>query len=264
MREPVPRTGSAARPPGASPDRPLEGPGARGLRDGGFLEVGAAPEVDNDVPRFLRGCRHRCLAGAFLHFEQDVAHPVFIGKQLLVVRGVEQVLHVLLADGDAAVHHVALQALDEHLPADVFPELPGAHAVFDERLPELLHRHLVLLRESEHGPGKGLVVDLHAPARRLLHLDVLQYQPLHELVQQHVTGRRFHALARDLVLYRLQAAQQFGGEYHVFIDDGDDGVEFLVLGCGVAAQRHGNRKHYCPPACAIGRFPPPGESRSGM
>ena len=193
-----------------------------------------------------------------------MADPVFIGQQLLVVGGIEQVLHILFADGDAAVDHVALQALDEHLPADVLPEFPVAHAVLDQCLLEFLHRHLVLLGESEHRAGEGLVIDLHAAAHGLLHLDVLQDQPLHELVEQHVPGRRVHALARDLVPHRVQAAQQFRGQNDVFVDDGDDGVEFLVLGLGAAAEQGAKpeRQNRCQSAPRGGRALP-GNQRRG-
>ena len=178
---------------------------------------------------FLGGGLHRALPGPGLDGEQDVPHPKLIRQQLLVVGRVQQILHVLLADADAPVHHVALQALNEHFSANVLPEGAVAHAVVHEGLLELLDGHLVLLGERGHGPGQRFVIDLHAPASRLLQLNVLQHQPFHQLADQHVVRGRLDVFPGDLLAHHLQAAEQLRGQHHVVIDDGDDAVQLLVL-----------------------------------
>ena len=221
---------------GSSPARrqprspPSKARAPAGLGDGGLLEVRPGPQVLDDPPGLLGRRLDRRGVAHVLHGEQDVPHPKLVGKQLLVVGGVEQVVHVLLADGDAPVHHVALQALNQHLPADVLPKRAVAHAVFRQRLLELLQGHVVLLGEAGDGAGQGFVVDLDAAAPRLLDLNVLQHQPLHQLADQDVVGRHLHTFAVDLLAHDLKPAEQLRSQHHVVIHNGDYGVQLLVLG----------------------------------
>ena len=152
----------------------------------------------------------------------------------MIVGRIEQILHVLLADADAPVHHVALQALNEHFTANVLAEGAVAHAVLCQGLLELLDGHLVLLGEGGHRPGERFIVDLHPPAARLLQLDVFQHQPFHQLADQHVVRGCLHVIPGDLLAHHVQAAEQFRSQHHVVIDDGHDAVQLLVLGLGCA------------------------------
>ena len=86
-----------------------------------------------------------------------------------------------------------------------------------EGLLELLDGHLVLLGESGNRPGERFVIDLHAPAARLLQLDVLQHQAFHQLADQHVVRGRLDVVPGDLLAHHIQAAEQLRGEHHVVI-----------------------------------------------
>ena len=103
-------------------------------------------------------------------------------------------MNVLLADSNTPVNHCSLQSCDRQFAANFLTELPVAGAISNQRLLKLFHGHVVALSEFGHSPRQSLVINGDAPFLRLLELDVLNDQSLHDLVNQHIARRQLQVI----------------------------------------------------------------------
>ena len=168
--------------------------------------------------------------------------PVLVGDHLLEERRGDEVVEVLVGDGDAAVHEQSLHALQLQFAADVLAELPVAAALPFERLAKLVEGHVALAREVVDGLGERLVVDDDAALVRHLELDVLDDQPLHELAHERVHGRHLGgALGPQALVHPVAPLDEFGSEHDVVVNHGHDPVESFDLRPGRGRYRDGDR-----------------------
>ena len=197
-------------------------------------EVRAIPQLRHDGVSRLRGLGDG-LRRVALHRQQDVPDAILVRHHLLKERGRDEIVDVLVRDGDAPVHQQPLHTLQLQLAAHVLAELPVAHAVTLQRLAELVKGHVVLAGEAVDGLGQGFVVDDDAALLCHLQLQVFDDQPFHQLAHQRIFRRQFRALLPEALQHRVAPLDEFRGQHDILIDDGDDAIQAFDLGL----QRHG-------------------------
>ena len=190
-----------------------------------LAEIGAAPDL---LQRLLRAAALGVdLLGRRLLGDdhQDVGQPVFGLAPGLRDDRRQEIVDLGVAHVELAVDLAVAQPLHHDLVADLLAILGVGDAFALHRLPEVLRRHLVLLRDARNRPLDLEVVDAHAGLLRVLHQRALGDQPLEQLLVEHVGRRRRHLLRLHLLQNGALLLVQVELRQRLVVDHRDHAIE---------------------------------------
>lgn len=61
-----------------------------------------------------------------------------------------------------------------------------------------------------------------------MHLQAVEHQALHHLIDDDIPGRRRHATGLELPLHKAHATHQLRGRNNIIVDDGHDPIKLLL------------------------------------